>query len=66
MKSLIAIEADFTAAVELDEPQRTRCLVDLMNDLERDYSTFIFSPSQEELERPEVQLYRKISLAREL
>lgn len=66
MKSLATIEADFTAAIEMHEPQRTLRLVSLMNDLEQYHSAFIYNPSQEELERPAVQLYRKISLAREI
>lgn len=66
MKTLQDIEAEFTEAIEIAEPQRTSRLVQLMNDLERDYSTFIFNPSQEEMKQPAVQLYKKISLARNL
>ena len=66
MRDLKRIETDFTAIAELNEPQRTRDLVTLMNELEQDYGAFIFNPSQTDLERSDVQLYKKISLARDL
>lgn len=66
MKSLAAIEVDFTVVIEMQEPQRTHRLVQLMDELEQYHDTFILNPSQEEMERPAVQLYRKISLAREI
>ena len=66
MRNLKQIEMEFTTAVDLNEPQRTGLLVRLMNELEQHYGTLIFNPSPEEMERPDVKLYRKISLARDL
>lgn len=66
MRDLKQIETAFTTTTGLNEPQRTQHLVNLMNELEQDYGTLIFNPSPEELERPDVKLYRKISLARDL
>lgn len=66
MRDLQRIETDFMEAAEMSESQRTRHLLNLMNELEQDYSTFIFNPTVEDMERPDVRLYREISLARDL
>lgn len=65
IRELPMVEKDFYAiSQELKEPERTRRLVDLMNELEANYNTFKISPTQEELQKPAMILYRKISMAR--
>lgn len=66
MRSLQQIKTDFTTVTTTPEPQRTQRLVRLMNELERDYGTFIYNPTQTQLERDDVQLYKAISSARTL
>lgn len=65
IRDLPMIEKDFHAiSQELKEPERTKRLIDLMNELEANYNAFIYDPSSEELQKPETVLYRKISAAR--
>lgn len=64
-RELSVIEEDFKVIdQELIEPDRTIKLVNLMNELEANYSTFKFNPTQEELQKPAMILYKAISAAR--
>lgn len=59
------IAADFSRFKENREPIRTRQLVRLMDELESNYGTFkARNYTEEEVERPENQLYIAISSAR--
>ena len=66
MKSLLEIENDLNEIDKLKEPQRTSKLVQLMNYMEANYTVFIINPTKEQMERPEVKLYRKISDMRDI
>lgn len=55
MRTLDEIRKDFKSAKNNEQ------LVELMNELERDYRTFKISPSAEFLRKPEVVLYVEIS-----
>jgi len=61
MKSLMEIEENLNDIAKLDEPIRTSELVLLMNYMEAHYRVFIINPTKEEMEKPEVKLYRRIS-----
>ena len=61
------IQERYEAAKQLNEPERTNTLVDLMNVLEREYHTFQTWSSDSQapdLTKPEMVLYREISNAR--
>ena len=58
MRTLAEIKIDFDSAKGNQE------LVELMNELERDYKTLCYKPSEEFLNKPEVRLYRIISGSR--
>ena len=66
MRQLQQIKTDFTIVATTLEPQRIQRLIQLMNELERDYDTFIYNPTQTQLERDDVQLYKAILSARTL
>lgn len=66
MKSLTEIKNELNEIAKLDEPHKTRKLVQLMNYMEVTYKVFIINPTKEQMEQPEVRLYRKISDMREL
>ena len=55
------IEENLNDIAKLDEPIRTSELVLLMNYMEAHYRVFIINPTKEEMEKPEVKLYRRIS-----
>jgi len=61
MKSLMEIEVNLNDIAKLEEPIRTSELVQLMNYMETHYRVFIINPTKEEMEQPEVKLYKKIS-----
>lgn len=48
----------------IGEHEKTRQYVNLMNELEHDFGSFILLPTKEELEREDVVLYREISDSR--
>lgn len=48
----------------LGEREKTRQYVDLMNELEHDFGSFILYPTENELKREDVVLYREISDSR--
>lgn len=61
------IKERYEEAVQLNEPQRTNTLVDLMNVLEREYGTFQTWRNESQapdLTTPEMVLYQEISNAR--
>lgn len=60
MRTLNEIRKDFYSSND------DRDLVNLMNELEKEYNTFCINPSEQELNRPEIQLYREISASRKL
>lgn len=66
MKNLIEIENELNEIVKLKEPLKTRKLVQLMNYMEANYKVFIINPTKEQMEQPEVRLYRKISDKRDI
>jgi len=66
IRDLTMIEKDFYAIDDLEEPERTQRLVNLMDELEENYKAFIANPTPEDLERREIRLYRKIAMARNL
>ena len=66
MKHLIEIENELSEIANLKEPLKTRKLVQLMNYMEANYKVFIINPTKEQMEQPEVRLYRKISDMRDI
>ena len=67
MRSLEKIKEEFEAVKSkesLNSLQKTMRFVQLMNELEQDYHTFIINPTDEQLASDEVKLYREISYAR--
>ena len=65
--NLQQIRNRYEDAIQLNEPQRTNALVDLMNVLEREYRTFKTWNSDSQapnLTTPEMVLYQEISNAR--
>lgn len=68
MRDLNAIELDFLDCnnSKLNGSKKNHILLRLMNELERDYGTFVLNPSTDELNNSGVILYRKISDAREI
>lgn len=64
--NLIEIENELNKIAKLEEPLKTRKLVQLMNYMEANYKVFIINPSKEQVEQPEVKLYRKISDMRDI
>lgn len=65
-RSLEEIEKSFVELKEsnISKSAKDKGYIKLMDELEGGYHTFIFNPTQEELEQPAVILYRKISAAR--
>lgn len=61
MKNLIEIEKELNEIVKLKEPLKTRNLVQLMNYMEANYKVFIINPTNQQMGKPEVKLYKKIS-----
>lgn len=59
------IAESYQKALSLPKRRKNEMLISLMNQLEHNYSTFIINPISEDLERAEVQLYKKISNARD-
>lgn len=59
------IAESYQKALSLPKKRKNEMLVSLMNQLEHKYFTFIINPIGEDLEREEVQLYKKISNARD-
>ncbi|WP_097002733.1 hypothetical protein [Lacrimispora amygdalina] len=66
MKNLIEIEKELNKIAKLKEPLKTRKLVQLMNYMEAYYKVFIINPTKEQMEKPEVKLYEKISAMRDI
>lgn len=66
MKNLLEIENELNEIAKLEEPLKTRKLVQLMNYMEANYKTFIINPTKEQMEQPEIKLYRKISDMRDI
>lgn len=66
MKNLIEIEKELNEITKLKEPLKTSKLVQLMNYMEANYKVFIINPTKEQMEQPEVKLYRKISDMRDI
>ena len=66
MKSLIEIENELNDIIKLKEPLKTQKLVQLMNYMESNYKVFIINPTKEQMDQPEVKLYRKISFMRDI
>lgn len=66
MKNLLEIENELNEIAKLKEPLKTRKLVQLMDYMEANYKVFIINPTQEQMEQPEVKLYRKISDMRDI
>jgi hypothetical protein len=67
VRSLEKIKDEFEsvkATDSLNSLQKTMRFVQLMNELEQDYHTFIINPTDEQLASDEVKLYREISYAR--
>lgn len=67
MKTLEEIRTEFEGyknSDSLNTLQKTMRFVQLMNELEQDYHTFIINPTDEQLASDEVKLYREISYAR--
>lgn len=67
MRSLEKIKDEFETVksyTHLNSLQKTMRFVQLMNELEQNYHTFISNPTDEQLDLEEVQLYRTISYAR--
>lgn len=67
MRSLEKIKEEFEsvkATDSLNSLQKTMRFVQLMNELEQDYHTFIGNPTDQQLASDEVKLYREISYAR--
>lgn len=58
------IRNQYDIAIKHDEPKRTKLLINLMNQMESNFKVFIINPTKEEMEQPEVKLYREISEAR--
>jgi len=61
MRNLIEIEDELNEIDKLEEPLRTKKLVQLMNYMEAHYKVFIINPTKEQMEQPEIKLFRKIS-----
>lgn len=65
MESLSDYQNKFARIKEMTNvTQRNQALVSLMNELEKEFHTFVFEPTAEELAKPEVILYQEISRAR--
>lgn len=65
-RELTEIEKDFNELLEREKPsyKRNKYLIELLNELEHDYHTFILNPSPEEMATQEIILYQKIGSAR--
>lgn len=62
--SLEEIQTAYVSALDMEEPNRTKQLSSLMDVLEKEHRTFIINPTDYDLEKPDVILYREISMAR--
>lgn len=66
MYTIEEVRAKFEQSCTLVEPERTDQLRLLMEILERQFGTMQINPSEEFMEKEEVQLYREISRARNI
>lgn len=66
MYTIEEVRAKFEQSCTLVEPKRTDQLRLLMEILERQFGTMQINPSEEFMEKEEVQLYREISRARNI
>lgn len=65
MKNLTDYQNEFSRIKKIEGiKQRNFALVNLMNELEKKHHTFIHNPTQSELDKPEIILYREVSKAR--
>jgi hypothetical protein len=59
------ITQEYQRALQQPKQEKNRILVSLMNQLEKKHDTFIINPTEDESNREAVQLYKKISNARD-
>lgn len=55
------ITQEYLRALQQPKQEKNKILVSLMNQLEKNYDTFIINPTEDESNREAVQLYKKIS-----
>lgn len=59
------ITQEYLRALQQPKQEKNKILVSLMNQLEKNYDTFIINPTEDESKGEAVQLYKKISNARD-
>lgn len=59
------ITKEYQRALQQPKKEKNKILVSLMNQLEKNYAAFIINPTEDESNREAIQLYKKISNARD-